>query len=190
MRTDLFTSKLNWIGLALYPEISHKPLLVLNFSVGERHNKNILTGDLWIIKKTFKEIIIKGPDYRNVRHVDLEKANSCILENFDSYISSWCSKNDINTSFFPNGQMFLIKIEIERISHLINTFYTHDHTDNLICWLLILHLCCYMKITYEYCYCLWKDCASGIIKELGFNNNLSIDSYSKNRILPAVHVII
>ena len=74
--------------------------------------------DLQIIKNNiFRKIFIKGPKYREVRPIDLEKAKSCILEGLDNCISSWCYKNGVNKSFFLEW-VKNVKVKIdERISH-------------------------------------------------------------------------
>ena len=44
--------------------------------------------------------IIKGPKYREVRPINLEKAKRCMLEKLENFISSWCYKNGVDKSFF------------------------------------------------------------------------------------------
>ena len=63
----------------------------------DRYHKHIVTGDLRIIKNN---ALRKGPKCREVRPLNLEKAERCILEGLHNCISSWCYKNDIDKSFF------------------------------------------------------------------------------------------
>ena len=67
----------------------------------DRYHKNIVTGDVRIIKNiALRKHFIKGPRYREVRSINLEKAKCCILEGLHNCISSWCYKNGVDKSFF------------------------------------------------------------------------------------------
>ena len=67
----------------------------------DRYHKHIVTGDLRIIKNNaLRKLFIKGPKYREVRPINLEKAKRCILEGLHNCISSWCYKNGVDKSFF------------------------------------------------------------------------------------------
>ena len=55
----------------------------------DRYHKHIVTGDLRIIKNNaLRKLFIKGPKYREVRPINLEKAKRCILEGLHNCISS------------------------------------------------------------------------------------------------------
>ena len=67
----------------------------------DKYHKHIVTGDLQIIKNNAsRKLFIKGPKYREVRPINLEKAKCCILEGLHNCISSWCCKNGVDKSFF------------------------------------------------------------------------------------------
>ena len=67
----------------------------------DKYQKHIVTGDLRIIKNnTLRKLFIKGPKYKEVRPINLEKAKRCILEGLHDCISSWCYKNGVDKSFF------------------------------------------------------------------------------------------
>ena len=67
----------------------------------DRYHKHIVTGDLRIIKNNaLRKLFIKGPKYREVRHINLEKGKRCILEGIHNCTSSWCYKNGVDKSFF------------------------------------------------------------------------------------------
>ena len=67
----------------------------------DRYHKHIVTGDLRIIRNNvLRKRFIKGPKYRKVRPISLEKAKTCILEGHDNCISNWCYKIGVNKSFF------------------------------------------------------------------------------------------
>ena len=67
----------------------------------DRYHKHIVTGDLRIIRNNvLRKRFIKGPKYREVRPISLEKAKNCILEGHDNCISNWCYKIGGNKSFF------------------------------------------------------------------------------------------
>ena len=60
---------------------------------------------LRIIKNNvLRKLFIKGPKYRVVRPINLEKAKRCILEGRHNCISSWCYKNGVDKSFFGMDQ--------------------------------------------------------------------------------------
>ena len=97
-----------------------------------RYHKHIVTGDLRIIKNNAsRKLFIKGPKYREVRPINLEKAKRCILEGLHNCISSWCYKNGVDKSFFLEWTNN-VKVKIdERMSHLVNKLYTNKHMDCL-----------------------------------------------------------
>ena len=98
----------------------------------DRYHKHIVTGDLQIIKNNIlRKLFIKGPKYREVRPIDLEKAKRCILEGLHNCISSWCYKNGVDKSFFLEWTNN-VKVKIdERMSHLTNKLYANKHMDYL-----------------------------------------------------------
>ena len=56
--------------------------------------------------------------YREVRPINLEKAERCLLEGLDNCISSWCYKNGVDKSFFIEWTNYF-KIKIDgRVNHL------------------------------------------------------------------------
>ena len=72
-----------------------------NFPFADRHLKHIAKGDVRIIRNNvLRKLFIKGPKYREVRNINLEKGKCCILEGLDNCISSWCHKNGVYKSFF------------------------------------------------------------------------------------------
>ena len=91
-----------------------------------------MTGDLRIVRNNvLRKRSIKGPKYREVWPINLEKAKRCILKGLDNCISSWCYKNGVNKSFFlewTNNVKIRIK---ERISNLTNELCTNKHKDCL-----------------------------------------------------------
>ena len=90
----------------------------------DKYHKHIVTGDLQIIKNNaLRKLFIKGPKYREVRPINLEKAKRCILEGLHNCISSWCYKNGVDKSFFLEWTNNVnVKID-ERMSHLTNKLY-------------------------------------------------------------------
>ena len=127
----------------------------------DRYHKHIVTGDLRIIKNNaFRKLFIKGPNYREVRPINLEKSKRCILEGLHNCISSWCYKNGVDKSFvleWTNN----VKVKIdERTSHLTNKLYTS---------------------IYRY--------ASVITRKLGLNNNSSKHTYNNAGGLSANDII-
>ena len=57
------------------------PCICNNPPFVDRYHQHIVTGDLRIIKNNaLREIFIKGPKYSEVRPINLEKAERCILE--------------------------------------------------------------------------------------------------------------
>ena len=96
----------------------------------DRHHKHIVTGDLQIIRNNvLRKLLIKGPKYREVRRINLEKR--CILEGLDNCISSWCYKNGIDKSVFLQWANNVEAKTDERTSHLTNKLYTNKHRDCL-----------------------------------------------------------
>ena len=91
-----------------------------------------MTGDLRIIRNiVLRKLFIKGPKYREVRPINLEKAKCGILEGLDNCISSWCYKNGVDkSSFLEWTNNIKVKID-ERISHLINKLCINRHRDCL-----------------------------------------------------------
>ena len=72
----------------------------------DKYQKHVVTGDLRIIKNNaLRKLFIKGPKYREVRPINLEKAKCCILEGPHNCISRWCYKN-VDKSF-GNGPIML-----------------------------------------------------------------------------------
>ena len=87
-----------------------------------------MADDLRIIKNNaLRKLFIKGPKYREVRSINLEKAKRCILEGLHNLTSSWCYKNGVDKSFFLEwNNNAKVKIN-ERMSHLTNELYTNKH---------------------------------------------------------------
>ena len=56
-----------------------------------------------------EQFLIKGPKYREVRPINLEKVTRCKLEDLDNCISSWCYKNGADLSFW-NGPILRSKL--------------------------------------------------------------------------------
>ena len=80
-----------------------------------------MTGDLRIIRNNgLRKSFIKGPKYREVKPINLEKAKHCILEGLDNCISSWYYKSGVDKSFFFEwNNSFKVKID-ERMIHFTN----------------------------------------------------------------------
>ena len=88
------------------------PMKCNNSPFGDRHHRHIVTGNLQIIRNVLRKLSIKGPKYREIRPINLEKAMRWILEGLNNCISSWCYKNDKNDGvdksfFFWNGPIML-----------------------------------------------------------------------------------
>ena len=67
----------------------YTPFKCNNSPFADRHHKHILIGDLRIIGNgVLRKLFIKGPKYREVRPINLEKAKCGILEGLDNCISS------------------------------------------------------------------------------------------------------
>ena len=87
-----------------------------------------MTGDLRIIKNNaLRKLFIKGPKYREVRPINLEKAKRCILEGLHNCISSWCYKNGVDKSFFLEWANNVKVKTDERMNYLTNKLYTNKH---------------------------------------------------------------
>ena len=99
-----------------------------NSPFADRHHKHIVTGVLRIIRNNvLRKLFIKGPKYREVRPINLEKAKHCKLEVLDNCISNWCYKNGVDKFFFLEWTNN-VKLKIGgRMSHLTNEFYTNKH---------------------------------------------------------------
>ena len=123
-----FNKSVNNLGLDLFLAKSDSLACKRNNSpFADRHHKHIVTGDLQIIRNTvLRKRFIKGPKYREVRPINLEKAKRCILEGLENCISSWCYK-----SFFLEGTNN-VKVKIDKtMSYLTNKLYTNKHRDCL-----------------------------------------------------------
>ena len=103
-----------------------------NSHFADRHHKHIVTGDLRIIiNNVLRKLFVKGPRYREVRPIKLEKAKRCILEGLDNCISSCCYKNGVDKSFFLEwGNNVKVKTD-ERMNHVANKLCTNKHRDCL-----------------------------------------------------------
>ena len=94
----------------------------------DRYHKHIVTGDLRIIKNNaLRKLFVKGPKYREVRPINLEKAKRCILEGLHNCISSWCYKNGVDKSFFLEWTNN-VKVTID---DYLKNLYTNKHMDCL-----------------------------------------------------------
>ena len=98
----------------------------------DRYHQHIVTGNLRIIKSNeLRKHFIKGPKYREVRPINLEKAKRCILEGLHNCISSWYCKTGVYKSFFLKWTNN-VKVKIdERMSHLTNKLYSNKYMDCL-----------------------------------------------------------
>ena len=101
-----------------------------DFPFVDRYHKHIMTGHLQIIRNNvLRKLFIKGPKYREVRLINLEKGKCCILEGLDICISRWGYKNGVDKSIFLEWTNN-VKIKIDEImSHLTNILYTNTHRD-------------------------------------------------------------
>ena len=108
-----------------------------NSPFADRHHKHIVTGDLQIIKNNIlRKLFIKGPKYRKVRHINLEKTKLCILEGLDNFISSWCYKNGVDKSFFLEWTNN-VKVKIDESSD-VNKSWSSDMSDRF--YVAVRHL--------------------------------------------------
>ena len=153
----------------------------------DKYHKHIVTGDLRIIKNNaLRKLFIKGPKYREVRPINLEKSKRFILEGLHNCLSSWCYKNGVDKSFFlelTNN----VKVNIdERMSQLTNKLYTNKHMDylsspdvknaldNIHKGFVVVPI---DKATGNIALVCKRFYASVITRELGLNNNSSTDTY-------------
>ena len=103
-----------------------------NSPFADRHHKDIVIGDLRIIRNNaLRKLFIKGPKYREVRPINLEKGKRCILEGLDNCIWSCRYKNGVDKSFFLEWTNNIkVKIDV-RMSRLTNKLYTNKRKDYL-----------------------------------------------------------
>ena len=153
----------------------------------DKYHKHIATGDLRIIKNNaLRKFFIKGPKYREVRPINLEKAKRCILEGLHNCIWSWCYKNGVDKSFILKWTNN-VKVKIdERMSHLTNKLYTNKHMDclsyadvkkaldNIHKDFVFVPI---DKATGNIALVCKRFYASVITREFGLNNNWSRDTY-------------
>ena len=153
----------------------------------DKYHKHMVTGDLRIIKNNaLRKLFIKGPKYREVRPINLEKAKRCILEGLHNGISSWCYKTGVDKSFILEWTNN-VKVKIdERMSHLTNTLYTNKRVDclsspevknaldNIHKDFVVVPI---DKATGNIAFVCKKFYTSVITRELGLNNNSSPDTY-------------
>ena len=147
-----------------------------------------MTGNLQIIRNNaLRKIFIKGPNYREVRPINLEKSKRCILEGLHNCISSRCYKNDVDKSFFLEwANNVKVKID-ERMSHFTNKLYTNQYMhclsspdvkhalDNMHKDFAVAPI---DKATGNIALVCKRFYASVITRELGLNNNSSTDTYN------------
>ena len=158
-----------------------------------------MTVELQIIRKNvLRKLFIDGLRCRVVRPINLEKAKYYILEGLDNCISHCCCKSGVDKSFFLEWSNN-VKAKIDkRISHLANRLYTNKHRDCLSSAdvknaLDNTHkdfvVVAIDKTTGNIALVSERFYASVIIRELGFNNNSSTDTYNKAGGLSADDII-
>ena len=153
----------------------------------DKYHKHIVTGDLRIIKNNaLRKLFIKGPKYREVRPINLEKAKRCILEGLHNCISSWCYENGVDKSFFSEWTNNVKVKTDERRSHLTNKLYTNKHVDclsfpdvkraldNIHKDFVVVPI---DKATGNIALVCKRFYVSVITRDLGLNNNPSTDTY-------------
>lgn len=60
------------------------------------HHKHIVTGDLRLVRNNkLRELLVKGPKFRDKRPLDLAKAKSCILTGLKNCVQKWCNDNGV-----------------------------------------------------------------------------------------------
>ena len=146
-----------------------------------------MTGDLRIIESNaLRKLFIKGPKYRQVRPINLEKAKRCLLEGLHNCISSWCYKNGVDKSFFLEWTNNVKVITDEEMSHLTNKLYTNKHMDcqsssdvknaldNIHKDFVVFPI---DRATDNIALVCKRFYASVITRELGLNNDSSTDTY-------------
>ena len=147
-----------------------------------------MTGDLRIIRNiVLRKLFIKGPKYREVRPIKLEKVERCILEGLDHWISSCFYKNGVGKSFFLEWtNNFSVKIN-ERMSHLTNKLYKNKHRqclsspdvknalDNIHKDFVVVPI---DNVTGNIALVYKRFYASVITEELALNNNSSTYTYN------------
>ena len=104
-----FNKFVNDLDLDLFlTNLDSLPCKCNNSPLVDRYHKHIVTDDLRIIKNNaLRKLFIKGPKYREVRPINLEKAKRCILEGLHNCISSWCTKMVLINLSFWNGPIML-----------------------------------------------------------------------------------
>ena len=153
----------------------------------DKYHKHIVTGDLRINKNNaLRKLFIKGPKYREVRPINLEKAKRCILKRLHNCISSWCYKSGVDKSLFLEWTNN-VKVKIdERMSHLTNKLYANKHMDCLLSpdvknALDNIHKDFVVvpidKATGNIALVCKRFYASVITRELGLSNNSSTNTY-------------
>ena len=165
----------------------------------DRHHKHIVTGDLRIIRNNaLRKLFIKGPKYREVRPINLEKAKRCLLIGLDNCILSWCYTNGVDKLFFLEWTNN-VKVKIdERMSRLTDKLYTNKRKDyfsspDVINALDNKHkdfvVVAIDKATGNIAFLYKRFYASVTTRELGLNKKSSADTYNNTGGLSANDVI-
>lgn len=76
--------------------------------------------DCPFLKRLLRTFFINGPQYREVRPINLEKTKCFILEGLYNCISSCCYKNGVDISFFLEWSNNVKVKTNETMSHLAN----------------------------------------------------------------------
>ena len=72
---------------------------------------HVVTGDVTIFSnEDLRELLLKGPKFREPARLDFDRAKKTILDNLESFIKSWADKEHFNTSCFEGWKSKFIEL--------------------------------------------------------------------------------
>ena len=93
-----------------------------NSAFRDDHHNHIITGNLDIVQNPeLRQLLMKGPKYREAVPVDFSKARGEIVKGIDGIITTWSTKKSLSKIVFKEWKIKLIKLLDERIKSLSNS---------------------------------------------------------------------
>ena len=84
---------------------------------------HVITGDLRVIENAkLRELVAKGPKYRETNRVNWKATETMFLESIDLYAKNWSKREQVELKYLSEWKDQLKELVIDRISNLKGHF--------------------------------------------------------------------
>ena len=85
----------------------------------DAYHQHIITGDLSIVEnKDLRNLLLKGPNYRENKTINLDKAKECAMVGVQECVTAWCIKNKVKEDVMNHWLNGVSDLLDERVTQL------------------------------------------------------------------------